>query len=153
MTSLLRRYARLPINMYRIQNGASVNLRDFDTQMAKGRKAFDLKLHDGLVLPMKSETFVEPNGMSLRPDCPTMEGLLRTFRGKHARVYTIPQGLLLPEELVLIHEHTDHYSLQTTKPIPLPDFNNLLMDFLSEMDQNTPQEILEMWEDVDDQNS
>jgi hypothetical protein len=62
----MKRFQRLPLSLFRIQAGPTVSLRDYDTQMAKNRLSYDLKLHGNLVLPMQGDVFHTPNGMSLR---------------------------------------------------------------------------------------
>ncbi len=67
-----------------------------------------------------------PNGMSLRPDGPTMRRTLEAFKGTPI-IFSFLVGLQLPKGLVLLHEHTDHFSLQArggpsrfTPPPPCP---------------------------------
>eukprot|EP00930_Biecheleria_cincta_P089850 TRINITY_DN79192_c0_g1_i1.p1 TRINITY_DN79192_c0_g1~~TRINITY_DN79192_c0_g1_i1.p1 ORF type:complete len:158 (-),score=17.34 TRINITY_DN79192_c0_g1_i1:313-786(-) len=117
----MHRYQQLPITLYRIQPRLPVKLMDHDTQIAQGRSSFDLKLHDGLVQPMPESTpFHTPNGMSLRPASQKMEETLRDFKGEPT-IYRMHEGLRLPDPLVVYHEHTDHYSMQTSKAMPLDE--------------------------------
>ena len=55
--------------------------------------------------------------------------ILSTYSGK-CEVVMIPEGTKLPADLILIHEHGDHYSLQTTKPITPTDLNKTLTSFI-----------------------
>ena len=150
--SRLTRFRQLPLTLYRIQPRLQVSLRDFDTQMAKKRESYDLKLHNGLVLPMTGDTFHTPNGMSLRPNSDTMVRILNQFRGD-VNVYSILQGTILPDDLVVIHEHTDHYSMQTTVPVSLPDLNAKMTELLSKCMCVTREEFLARLEDLDDQDN
>lgn len=131
MSKLMRviRYNVFPMTLYRIQPSLPVKLRDYDTQTKLGRTSFDLKLHDGLVLPTTKDTFEGPNGMSLRPDGRNFERIIRDFRGEPV-IYSIIGGTATPDGLVLLYEHTDHYSLQVSRPMPLPEFNERLTEFL-----------------------
>ena len=45
---------------------------------------------------------------------------MQFYRGKF--VIELPKDLILPETLVMIHEHGDHYSLQTTQSIKPDEF-------------------------------
>lgn len=147
----MQRITQLPLTLYRIQPRLPVNLRSFDKQMALGRSSFDLKLHDGLVLPVAQGTsFKTPNGMSLRPSSDTMRSILSSFRGEPT-IYTLLTGLKLPDGLCIYHEHTDHYSMQTTKPIPLDEFNAKLTEFLKTLPSQSKEQFLAMLDDVDDQ--
>lgn len=127
--STIIRHEIVPITLYRVQPRLPVSLRSHASQMQLGRESFDLKLHeDGLVHPVLGDSFTGPNGMSLRPDCSKFRCLLSSFRGPF-KVYTLQSGLQIPEDLLLIHEHTDHYSLQVKKSMSLDHFNSLLTDF------------------------
>jgi hypothetical protein len=77
-----------------------------------------------------------PNGASMRPNGQYQQGLVRRLAGRDWIVYSVPKCWLspwtesiyvassayvwppetadtpLPKELILVHEHTDHYSMQ-----------------------------------------
>ena len=144
------RYTRFPITLYRIQRALPVSLRDYDTAMSKGRTSFDFKLHDGLVLPMEGSKFHTPNGMYLRPGNDKMRELLANFKGDQ-RVFRMHEGMEVPKEFVLIHEHSDHYSMQTSEPIDLQSFNDKLTKFLQNLPSQTKEQFIEQYDDVDDQ--
>lgn len=148
------RFTRLPLTLYRIQPRLPVSLRDYDSQLAKGRSSFDLKLRDGLVQPVPLNTPYEgPNGMSLRPAEEKMLGILKNLKG-NPKVYRMHEGLLLPEPLVVCHEHTDHYSMQTQTPISLVEFNAALTDFLNSLPPPmTREQFFAAMDDEDDQDN
>ncbi len=126
----MKLYRSVPIELFRVQNTLKVKLRDFQKQTAKGSKSFDFKLHeDGLIHPVPSDQFRVPNGMSLRPGGPNLSNILAHFKGKHV-VYRIPEGVAIPENLVLYHEHSDHYAMQTTVPCTEKELNARLTEFL-----------------------
>ena len=80
--------------------------------------------------------FQTPNGMSLRPATQNMEENLRGFKGEPT-VYRMHEGMQLPGPLVVYHEHTDHYSLQTQKTIKLLEFNEILSIFVQSLPSQT----------------
>lgn len=41
-------------------------------------------------------------------------------------------GTPLPVDLVCLHERSDHYSLQCTRPMQLPELNRLITQFYKE---------------------
>jgi len=45
-------------------------------------------------------------------------------------VIEIPEGVPLPDGLVLLHEHSDHYSLQPSRPMKPDDFIALVKTFV-----------------------
>ena len=148
----MKRFSQLPLTLYRIQAKPKVNLRDWGDQMAKGRTSYDLKTIDGSVMPMEGDVFHTPNGMSLRPNSDIMIKILNNFRGS-PRVYALPVGTTLPDGLVVFHEHSDHYSLQTTVPIPLPILNEKLTQLLANSVSVTKEQFLDAQEDEDDQDN
>lgn len=61
-----------------------------------------------------------PNGCSLQPpESRTFQEVVRNFRGSKVGIYIIEKDTELPSDLVILHEHSDHYSLQATKEMPL----------------------------------
>jgi len=120
-----------PLELARVQSGKSVNLRDYDSQVKLKRLSFDLKTHDGKVLPALGPNFLGPNGCSLRePFSPTFQEVVRNFRGTNIVVYVIPEGTPVPKRLTLLHEHSDHFSLQCAEPMSLSDLNKEITEFL-----------------------
>ncbi|RNA03808.1 hypothetical protein BpHYR1_021722 [Brachionus plicatilis] len=129
---LLGRYTKaFPITLFRFQSRSEVKLREFIRQQQKNLPSFDFRLmSDGLIHPMTTDQFIQPNGMSLRPAGNTLETLLKSFRGKY--IYMVKEGTAIPDNLVLLHEHTDHYSLQTSIQCSEKDLNENLTRFLKE---------------------
>lgn len=73
-----------------------------------------------------------PNGASFRPNTYNLQNTVRLFKAPEFQVVKIPQGTQLPPELVALHEHTDHWSIQCTKPMTLYKLNG----FVSRLCQN-----------------
>ena len=81
-----------------------------------------------------------------------MASILREFRGDPT-VYRIQEGTTMPSGLVLIHEHTDHYSLQVSEQMLLTEFNAKLTAFLQTLPHATKDAWLAAYDDVDDQDN
>ena len=146
----MKAWNRLPVTLYRIQPRLPVALRDFTKQQQLGRTSFDLKVQEGLVRPLVNPSkFTTPNGMSLRPVGENMLKILGAFKNE-TMLYRMHEGMELPSDFVLYHEHTDHYSLQTSKDISLQDFNMKLTVFLKSLPSQTKSQFLEELEDEDD---
>ncbi len=149
MRSIIARYTtHFPLTLFRFKTGKSVSLRDYESQKSKGSRSYDLVLKDGLYQPSPTDSnvFIGPNGASLRPNTMNLHELLDTFsKSKNARIIVIPQDTKIPSHFVLLHEHTDHYSLQTTTPITLKEFNQLLEDFLSQFQTLTISEFADLY--------
>lgn len=128
---VLKRFAQLPISLYRIQASSAVSLREYAAQMAKGLSPYDLKTYDGKVLPVEGDDFHTPNGMLVRPFSEQFLNYLRNYKGDPL-VYCFPVGLRLPHGIVAIHEYSDHWSFQTTRPVLLEQFNEKLKQFLDD---------------------
>lgn len=147
------RFKRLPITLYRLQGRLPVRLRDHATQMAAGRQSFDLKIHDdGLVHPAVGDTWIGPNGMSLRPATENMLHIAKNYRGD-VTVYRMQEGMDMPDGLVVLHERDDHYSLQTDNPVTLETLNGKLTAFLETLPTQTRDQFVDQLEDPDDQDN
>ena len=134
---LLGRFTRtVPVTLFRIQVGAAAKLRPEASATAAGRKSFDICCapDSNAVAPRDpaEPRFLGPNGMSLRPAGHMCGVIVGMFRGRGARVFEVRQGVSIPEELVLLHEHTDHYSLQPAVPMTLDELNAGLTRFLAQ---------------------
>lgn len=129
MCRLLGKYKTFPINLYRLQQKKEVILREIDSQIKIGSKSFDFRLkEDGLIHPNETEFFFSPNGMSLRPLGPSLQNIAMTYKFKYA--YEIPINTPIPENLILLHEYKDHYSLQTAIKCTHEELNDRLTNFL-----------------------
>ena len=148
MTSRVIRYSIFPLTLFIVQHRLPVALRDFDTQSKLGRTAFDLRLHNGLVLPSTGDTFQGPNGAPLRPVGVNMNNLIRDFRGEPL-IFSILSGTAAPEGFVLLHEHSDQFSLQVARPMPLPEMNERITAFLKTVPQVTRDNYLAALDDPD----
>ncbi|KAJ7054406.1 hypothetical protein C8F01DRAFT_995402 [Mycena amicta] len=122
----------VPVELARVQSGKKVTLRDYETQRALKRFSYDLKLQNGYVEPAPGPNFIGPNGCSLRePSSPTFQEVVRNFRGRDIMIYVLKEGIPLPPTLTILHEHSDHYSMQCTERMTLDDLNAELTAFIS----------------------
>ena len=152
-SSFVSRFKRLPVTLYRLQGRLPVKLRDHATQMAAGRQSYDLKIHeDGKVHPAHGDTFIGPNGMSLRPATENMYHIAKNYRG-NVTVYRMQEGMDMPDGLIVLHERDDHYSLQTDEPVELETLNERLTSFLETLPTQTRDQFVEQLEDPDDQDN
>jgi hypothetical protein len=101
-------------------------------------------------MPVKEGSpFTTPNGFSLRPASQKMIQILDSFNG-NPTIYSFLTGMKLPDGFCIYHEHTDHYSLQTTEPISLEDYNRKVTELLMTLPTMTKQNFLDMMNDDDD---
>jgi hypothetical protein len=70
--------------------------------------------------------------MSMRPKGNVLGVLVGMFRARRPRIYEVPRGALIPPSLVLLHEHSDHFSLQPAERMPLTSLEAALTAFLSQ---------------------
>ncbi|KAI9755954.1 MAG: hypothetical protein M4579_004085 [Chaenotheca gracillima] len=136
----IRTFRKLPKDLFRINNGPAIKLRDWSVNPTR---TFDLKTEDGLVKPkaLNPSTYVAPNGASMRPNSSMHRNILSRFRAINTIVYSVPAaecrefnkavGTQLPEDLILVHEHLDHYSLQPTKDVALEELEETITEFLN----------------------
>ncbi|KAF7121832.1 hypothetical protein CNMCM5793_009385 [Aspergillus hiratsukae] len=81
------------------------------------------ELHNTLIIKFMAMNLCSAafarKGTSMRPNTPMMHKLVATYGGKHITVYSVPAGTKLPNDLTLIHEERDHYSLQPAQEMTL----------------------------------
>lgn len=143
MASLLGKYKKFPITLYRLQQSKEAKLRDMHSQFNKGKRSFDFVLNkDGLVHPNKTNDFIGPNGMSLRPIGKPLIEIEKSY--KYTHIYQIMEGAEIPEELILVHEYKDHYSLQTSVVCTPLELNNRLSNFLYKQKSLTKEEFIKL---------
>ena len=127
--TIVTRFRKVPVTLYRMQGAIKPLLREHGKQVALNRSAYDYTIGaDGFMHPAVGDEFIGPNGMSLRPVGPTLLEILSSFRGKH--VFEIAEGAIIPDGLALLHEHSDHYSLQTAVKCTPKEYHQLAGDFL-----------------------
>ncbi|KAM4067046.1 hypothetical protein HRG_001052 [Hirsutella rhossiliensis] len=129
MSKLIKVLRTLPTNLFRVNNGPQVRLREWSRQ----RRVFDICPANGLVKPLALDpkSYRAPNGASMRPNSPYQQHLVSNlFRGDGVIVYSVPAGTQLPQDLLLVHERTDHYSLQPGREMTLQDLNDIITTFL-----------------------
>jgi hypothetical protein len=132
---LLGRFTSVtPVTLFRVQSGLKVNLRPEAAARAAGRRSFDISEREGAVWARDAseKAFLGPNGMSLRPLGNMLAVLIGTFKARNTLVFEVPAGTPLPPELVLLHEHSDHYALQPAQRMTLVELNDSLSKFLAQ---------------------
>jgi hypothetical protein len=127
---LLGRFTeKTPTTLLRIQTGMKVKLRPFK----QGSYDF-VPREDGLIHPAPlDDFFMGPNGMSLRPPGTNFTDILEHY-SKSSKIFVIPENTVLEEYFVLLHEHGDHYSLQTSVACTPKVLNERMTEFLSKME-------------------
>ena len=132
---LLGRFTSItPVSLFRVQSGLAVSLRPEAAARAAGRRSYDISEREGAVWARDAseKAFLGPNGMSMRPLGTTLAVLIATFKARNTLVLEVPAGTPLPPELVLLHEHTDHYALQPAQRMTLVELNDSLSKFLAQ---------------------
>ena len=128
------RHTTTPVDMFRLLIGTSrrrFQLQDFHSGLtnATGRPNYDIVLQEELVVPTQGDFYTNKSGASFRSLSQSLYKSVDSFNPEHFNILKIPAGTPLPPELVLVHEHGIHYSLQTTEAVPLKDFNHRLTEF------------------------
>ncbi|PNY27841.1 Uncharacterized protein TCAP_02242 [Tolypocladium capitatum] len=136
-------FRKFPKELFRVNSGRSINLRVWSPQ----RHSYDILTDKGLVEakalnPLsyaklaRLNRILAPNGASMRPNSPYQQSLVSwRFRGSAVIVYSVPEanyrrdaypnannrgkGTRLPDDLLLVHERSDHYSLQPAIPMTI----------------------------------
>ncbi|MCJ1226393.1 hypothetical protein MMC12_003044 [Toensbergia leucococca] len=126
---IIKCFKSLPKELFRVNSGRNIRLREWSVRRSN---SFDLFTEAGMVKPkaLDPSTYEAPNGASMRPISIFQRNLVRNFKGKDVVVYSLPADTPLPDDLVFVHEHSDHYSLQAASEMSLEDLNNKLTQFL-----------------------
>jgi hypothetical protein len=122
---------KFPYTLFAIQKSKvpKLKLREQAEQLAKNLSNYDCVAVDGNILPLAEDKYIQPNGMSLRPNT-LQEWNLIADRGGKVYVVEIPFGSPIPEDMILVHEFLDHFSLQPARVMPVEDFNIKVSKFL-----------------------
>jgi len=65
----------------------------------------------------------------MRPNSPYQHRLLNMFRGRDSLVFILEKGTALPDDLILVHERTDHWSMQPANEMSLEALNIKMSTF------------------------
>ncbi|EFR03620.1 hypothetical protein MGYG_06614 [Nannizzia gypsea CBS 118893] len=124
-------FSLFPKALFRLNYGRVVRLRAHPWPL-RPPCAFDLFTHAGKVQPSALEpgAYIFPNGASLRPNTKRQQEVVRRARGSAFHVYAIPAGTQLPDDLILVHEFRDHYSLQARKEMTVEELDLSITQFL-----------------------
>ncbi|KAL7917209.1 hypothetical protein ACQKWADRAFT_307338 [Trichoderma austrokoningii] len=127
---LLGVFQTFPKELFRVNNGRAIQLRVWTPT----RRSYDILTRDELVDPkaLDPQTYSAPNGASLRPNSPYQQSLVSwRFRGSDTIIYAVPKGTKLPDDLVLVHERSDHYSLQPATIMTIYNLDFKLTQFFA----------------------
>ncbi|KAG8627751.1 hypothetical protein KVT40_003624 [Elsinoe batatas] len=132
LNRFINSFSAFPKQLFRMNNGAKIRLRAAEGP-SRPKRSFDLLTLSGKVQPKATtpHTYEWPNGASMRPNSATLHELLLGFRGANVIVYEIPRGTTLPDDLILVHEFADHYSLQAAKEMSVEELNKKLTAFFA----------------------
>ncbi|KAG9252688.1 uncharacterized protein F5Z01DRAFT_222722 [Emericellopsis atlantica] len=129
MSKFINSFKHVPLLLFRLNSGKSIKLREYS---ARRSRSFDVLSEAGTVKAkaLTPSTYEAPNGASMRPLGEFQTALVENFKGSNVTVYAVPEGTQLPDDLILVHEHTDHYSLQPAVDMPLSELNEKITAFL-----------------------
>ncbi|OXV11237.1 hypothetical protein Egran_01002 [Elaphomyces granulatus] len=127
----IRSFTRIPNELFRLNTGTIIRLRAYPGP-TRPKRRFDLLTMGGKVRPLalNPATYEWPNGASMRPNSPGLHYVIRTIREPSTCIYAIPAGVELPDDLILVHEFGDHYSLQAAKEMTVDELNIKMTGFL-----------------------
>ncbi|KAH7389377.1 hypothetical protein DE146DRAFT_663911 [Phaeosphaeria sp. MPI-PUGE-AT-0046c] len=127
MSRFIQSFRVFPVELFRVNHGHYVRLREWTGQ----RPVYDIHTQDGYVKAkaMDPTTYTPPNGASMRPDPQRNVNLIKNMRGMDIVVYSVPAGTKLPDDLILVHEFKEHYSLQPARDMHISDLDEKLTKF------------------------
>ncbi|KND92483.1 hypothetical protein TOPH_02733 [Tolypocladium ophioglossoides CBS 100239] len=128
MANLIATFRSFPKELFRVNNGPQIRIRPWSPK----RHVYDILVKNGRVQPkaLDPSTYRAPNGASMRPNSTYQQHLVsELFQGSDVLVYAVPKGTRLPDNLILVHERTDHYSLQPAQDMTLDALNDKATSF------------------------
>ena len=145
---IIARFSKVPLRLFRLSNSAKrIVIREKMAQEKKGVYMYDyVASPNGNIEPAPlCNTFIGPNGLSTRPSGRPMYELVASGKGTTTRVIEIPEGAEVPQGLVLLHEHTDNYSLQPSRLMTPAEFIALVGMFVKPFRLLTQDEYVEKY--------
>ncbi|KAI9347279.1 hypothetical protein BDR26DRAFT_1004909 [Obelidium mucronatum] len=99
----------------------------------------------------------QPLSLPLWPVSPKMVAVLADFPADspQLRVFRMQEATAVPEGFCVFHDHkhSDHYSLQAAREMPLAEMNARLTAYLESLPPQTRDKFIEWYNDPDDQNN
>ncbi|KAF7621565.1 hypothetical protein F9C07_10581 [Aspergillus flavus] len=130
MAKYLGRFNSFPKELFRLNNGDIIRVRD---RTVKKVGSFDVISEGGKLKPKALQPdYRAPNGASMRPNTRAQKDNVMNFSGNDLIVYGVPAGTKLPDDLLLVHEKGDHFSLQPAKEMTVEEFNTRVNTFFKE---------------------
>ncbi|OJJ48718.1 hypothetical protein ASPZODRAFT_14844 [Penicilliopsis zonata CBS 506.65] len=128
----IQSFTQVPKELFRLNNGPAVHLRAHPGPL-RPAGLFDLLTTEGKVRPLALDpaTYEFPNGASMRSNSISQQRLVRRLKGSSALIYTLHAGTELPDDLILVHEFADHYSLQARRSMTVEELNSKITQFLT----------------------
>ncbi|TPX21691.1 hypothetical protein DIZ76_015653 [Coccidioides immitis] len=128
----IQSFKKIPKDLFRLNTSTTVRLRAQPGPL-RPQRSFDLLTIAGKAQPkaLNPDTYEWPNGASMRPNSVTQQNLVQSFKGSTVYVYSVPAGTELPDDLILVHEFGDHYSLQASREMTVEELNAKITDFLN----------------------
>ncbi|KAF2760178.1 hypothetical protein EJ05DRAFT_274469 [Pseudovirgaria hyperparasitica] len=122
--SLINVFRTVPKELFRVNYGLAIRLREWSLQR---QRSYDILTDSGRVKAkaLDPHNYKPPNGASMRPMGFYQKKLVAQLRGESGVIYCIPA------DLILVHEHTDHYSLQAATEMSLEQLNTKITSFLA----------------------
>ncbi|KAH6888523.1 hypothetical protein B0T10DRAFT_488334 [Thelonectria olida] len=134
-------FRKFPKELFRATNGSVFQARDKSPE----RSSYDMIAHEGYVKPLALDptTYRSPNGLRMSPNSPFQQYLIsRILKRDDVTVFCVPAGTHLPEDLLLVHELQEVYSLQPAKEMKLSSFDDRVKEFFM---QNATVYEKQMW--------
>lgn len=134
---LLGRHSVLPEALFRCRPNVNARIRP----RLNNEPIYDFTPRNGMYQPSPDDgIFHGPNGLSLG-------NLSRTwdYAANHEdwNVYIMPAGLKLPEDLVVLHEYREHFSLQSRVPLTPEALEVRLTKFLKTLQVMTTEDFIQ----------
>ncbi len=145
--SIIARFTKVPCRLFYLTNSKKIVIREKLAQEKKDLYLYEYTASlDGNIHPAPlCNTFIGPNGLTLKPADRDMFEFVASGNRKTTRVIEIPEGTDAPEGLVFLHEHDNKYSLQPSRTMKPSEFIALVGKFVKSFRVLTRDEYVEAY--------
>jgi hypothetical protein len=143
----MKRFLKIPVDLFRVQTEKLVSLKSFDKQRRLGFVEYDVDPINSLIFPTKYPSkYKRPNGMQLLPM--GEELVAKVVSLKDPYIFKFKAGTILPPEFCIYEERDNVYSLQTTMVVEFAVLNANLTKYLQRKTMWSRNDFLDVYQQI-----
>lgn len=116
------RYKTTPLTLYLLQYSRKFVLKEKAEEEIRSSFYYNYVIGpDNMYHPTEGDIFTRPNGYPLYPLGASLQAIASAMTSA-TFIFEVPKEIRLPEDLVVIHERKENYSLQFERICNIKDF-------------------------------